>query len=76
MKEALRRQPDLLSGHVNLASVLVEQGRLEEAREAATGVLRWSPEFSIGSYAAGLAYRNPEDLKRITDGLEKAGLPA
>ena len=76
MKEAVRRQPDLLSGHVNLASVLGEQGRLEEAREAATGVLRLSPEFSIGSYAAGLAYRNPGDLKRITDGLEKAGLPA
>ena len=76
MREAVRRQPDLLSGHVNLTSVLGEMGRLDEAREAAKGVLRLSPGFSISIYAAGLAYRNPEDLKRITDGLVKAGLPA
>ena len=72
----MRRQPDMLSGHVNLASMLGELGRLDEAREAARGVLSLAPDFSIDAYAAGLAYRNPADLKRITEGLEKAGLPS
>ena len=60
---------------VNLASALGELGRREEAREVAREVLEQEPDFSIAAYAKGLAYRNPEDLERIADGLRRAGLP-
>ena len=74
-REAVRRQPDLLSGQVNLASVLGELGRLEEARMVAQTILGITAGFSIDTYMAGLDYRNPDDLKRIRDGLIAAGLP-
>jgi len=38
-------------------------------------VFRQEPDFSISTYAKGLAYRNPEDLERIAEGLRRAGLP-
>ncbi|MGI9316728.1 MAG: tetratricopeptide repeat protein, partial [bacterium] len=74
-REAVRRQPDLLSGHVNLSSVLGELGRHDEARSAADQVLRLVPNFSIKGYTQGLAYRDPEDLARVEQGLRLAGLP-
>ena len=74
-KEAVRRQPDLLSGYVNLSSVLGELNRLEEAKATAKHILRLAPDFSINAYAEGLAYKNPQDLERVVQGLRAAGLP-
>lgn len=74
-REAVRRQPDLLSGYVNLSSVLGELGRLDEAKAAASHVMRLNPDFSISQYGQGLAYKNPEDLLRVEEGLRLAGLP-
>lgn len=74
-RQAVKRQPDLLSGHVNLTSVLGELGRIDEARGAANQVLRLAPNFSIREYTQRLSYRNPEDLLRVEDGLQQAGLP-
>lgn len=74
-REAVRRQPDLLSGYVNLSSVLGELGRLDEAKAAASHVMRLNPDFSISQYGQGLAYKKPEDLLRVEEGLRLAGLP-
>jgi len=74
-REAVKRQPDMLSGHVNLTSVLGELGRIDEARDAASQVLYIAPDFSISEYSQGLSYRNPEDLLRVAEGLRQAGLP-
>ncbi len=74
-RQAVKRHPDLLSGQVNLASVLGELGRLGEARQVAAEVLRLAPAFSIRSYAGGLSYREPADLERVIAGLQAAGLP-
>ena len=74
-RESIKRETGYLAVYVNLASVLGELGRLDEARAAADEVLRQEPDFSISAYAKGLAYRNPEDLARIADGLRRAGLP-
>ena len=73
-RQSLKRE-QLLTGYVNLASVLGELGRAEEAQEVAREVLRQEPDFSISGYAKGLSYRNQSDLDRITDGLHQAGLP-
>ncbi len=73
-RESLKREQHL-AARVNLASILGEMGREEEAREVAHDVLRHEPKFSISGYAKGLSYRNESDLNRITDGLRRAGLP-
>jgi tetratricopeptide (TPR) repeat protein len=74
-RESIKREAGYLAPYVNLASALGELGRREEAREVAREVLEQEPDFSIAAYAKGLAYRNPEDLERIADGLRRAGLP-
>ncbi len=33
------------------------------------------PKFSVKQFAKFQAWKNPEDLERILDGLRKAGLP-
>jgi len=75
LEEAIRRNPDALGLHVNLASVLGELARLEEARIPVAAILNINPEFSIAKYSAELSYRDPADLKRFVDGLRAAGLP-
>ena len=74
-KESLKRESGYLSPHVNLTSVLGELGRIDEAKEAAREVLKLAPDFSISEYIRGLSYRNPADLRRVEDGLRRAGLP-
>ncbi len=74
-RESLKRETGYLAAYVNLASTLGELGWMDEARKAAREVLRQEPQFSITAYASGLSYRNPSDLKRITDGLRQAELP-
>jgi TolB-like protein/Tfp pilus assembly protein PilF len=74
-RESLKRETGYLAAYVNLASALGELGWQDEAQEAAREVLRQDPDFSISGYAKGLSYRNASDLRRIVDGLRKAGLP-
>jgi tetratricopeptide (TPR) repeat protein len=74
-RESIKRQSGYLAVYVNLASVLGELGRVDEAQAAARDVLAQEPNFSIQSYAAGLSFRNPEDLQRVVNGLHAAGLP-
>jgi adenylate cyclase len=74
-RESLKRETGYLAPYVNLASSLGQLGRLEEAHEAARDVLRQAPNFTISGYTAGLAYRNPEDVEKIAEGLRQARLP-
>ena len=74
-REAIRREPEYLTAHVNLVSILGELGRLDEANEAAREIFKLEPNFSIKAYMEGLSYRNPSDLARIEEGLQKTGLP-
>ena len=74
-RESLKRESSYLAPHVNLTSILGELGRIEEATEAAREIFRLKPDFSIKAYVEGLSYRNPQDSKRIEEGLRKAGLP-
>jgi adenylate cyclase len=75
LRMSLDRQPDFLSAHVNLASILGELERIEEAEAEAQEVLRLAPDFSITKYMSGLSYQNPQDLQRVKHGLTIAGLP-
>ena len=75
-EEGIRRNADDLGLHVGLASTLGELGRQEDAKMPMSEILRLDPNFSIKKYAAGLSYRDPEELERFEIGLRKAGLPA
>ena len=73
-KSALRRNPDFLAGHTNLAVLYSELGREEEAQVEVAEMLRISPQFSLKVYGQKLPFKNPADLERYLAALRKAGL--
>jgi adenylate cyclase len=72
---ATKRNADFLGIHVGLASTLGELGRVEDAKNSVSEILRLAPNFSIKTYMAGLSYRDPADLERFEEGLRNVGLP-
>jgi Flp pilus assembly protein TadD len=58
-----------------LAVSYAHLGRLDEARSAATEVLRSYPEFSVSHVAMEFAAADPAFLEQFLDGLRKAGVP-
>ncbi|MDH3636147.1 MAG: tetratricopeptide repeat protein [Gammaproteobacteria bacterium] len=74
-KQSIARESEYLSAHTNLASIYGELGRLEEAKEPVSEILRLAPDFSIKTYMKGLSFSDPKILTRMEDGLLKAGLP-
>lgn len=73
-KRALTVNPNHLPSYVHLASMYGELGREEEARAAATEILRLSPHFSVEALRPRLPYKDPAAVERILAGLRKAGL--
>ena len=69
------RDLDSLEGHIGLAEILGEVGRIEEAKVLAAEVLKINPDFSIGEYTGNLAFRDPAEIARFKQGLRLAGLP-
>ncbi len=69
------RIPNSPGPYIDLASTYAEAGREEAARIAATELLTRNPKFSVKEFAKFQAWKNPEDLERLLDGLRKAGLP-
>ncbi|MDX1487888.1 MAG: tetratricopeptide repeat protein, partial [Acidiferrobacterales bacterium] len=69
------RTPNSPRPYIWLASTYAEAGREEAARTAAEELLARNPNFSIKQFAKFQAWKNPEDLERLVDGLRKAGLP-
>ena len=55
------------------AACLAQLGRLDEARQQATEVLKLKPDFRLAS--ENMAYKNPADAEHVLDGMRKAGLP-
>ena len=72
-KKAIKRNPDYWVSHFGLTACYGLLGREEEARAAATEVLRIRPNFSIKKVYT--PYRDEADKKRTITVLQKAGLP-
>ncbi len=68
-------RPYWLTARTLLIVVFIGAGRVEMAKQHAAEVLRTSPDFSVGSWARTLPYKNPDDRERYLDALRKAGLP-
>ncbi len=69
------RTPNSPRPYIWLASTYAEAGRDEAARAAAKELLTRNPKFSVKQFGEFQAWKNPEDLERLLDGLRKAGLP-
>ncbi len=74
-EEALRRASNNLFAHVDATAAYSICGKEEEARAAATGVLKINPKFSCDYHAKkSLLYKNQADIDRYIGALRKAGL--
>ena len=70
--------PNYATGRFNMSAVLVELGRLDEARAEVQAGLALNPGFTIRRYRAGAQSDNPAFLKgreRIIEDMRKAGAP-
>ncbi len=74
-EEMVRRDPDHIEGHIGLAGVLAESGKIALAKQSAREVLRIHPEFSTRKYLSNVAYRDKGILEELERGLLAAGLP-
>ncbi len=73
--ERIARNPNTDASRMLLAASYGYLGRIEEAREAWTGLLEVNPGFSVRQREGVLPYKDARDFQRILDGLAKAGLP-
>ena len=74
-KKSLQQAPNDIFTHLYLAVTYSWAGRLEEARDQATVVLKINPKYSVSQAAKRSLYKQEADKKRYLDGLRKAGLP-
>jgi adenylate cyclase len=72
LERGAAQKPDFPGYYIGLAAAYAQSARSDEAKQAATKVLRLSPFFETDSY--GTAFRNPADRAALIDGLRKAGL--
>ncbi len=73
-KKALERLPKALPVHITLAMAYSSLNMMEEARAAASDVLKINPNFSLEHFAKAQPYKYEEDRDHIIDALRKAGL--
>ncbi len=72
-RKSIQRKPSWRGGHNVLASSLAHLNRLEEAKEAVDYYLENIPDATISKLH--LPFKNPNDARRLVEGLRKAGLP-
>jgi tetratricopeptide (TPR) repeat protein len=75
VKVAIKREPDSLAAHLNLAATYELAGKEPEARAEAAEVLIINPNFSLEQFANSYPMKNRTDLMdRWVEPLRKAGL--
>jgi adenylate cyclase len=58
-----------------LASALGHLGQVDEARRIWRELEEINPKYSFSEHFGRLPFKSQEDVRRIAEGLEKAGLP-
>jgi adenylate cyclase len=74
LKERVNLQPGTDFGRVLLASALGHLGDGEEARRIWRELKEINPRYSFSEHFARQPFKNKTDVRRIADGLAKAGL--
>jgi len=73
-RKAIKQEPNDPLSYIVMASCYGLSGRMEEARVAATEVLRINPKFSLEQFAKATPHKDPHLRERFIDSLRKAGL--
>lgn len=73
-EKAIEQNPSHLASHVTLAMAYSELGKVDKAGEAASEVLKISPNFCLENFAKALPYKHKEDRIAMINALRKAGL--
>lgn len=73
-KKAVELFPNVLTPYIFLAAAYSIEGRMEEARSAASQIMIIQPDFSMKHFAKILPYKNEADRDLIVNGLLKVGL--
>jgi adenylate cyclase len=73
-RKALEGNFGNLGAHLTLAMAYSSSGKMDEARAAASDVLKVSPNFSVEHFAKALPSKHEEDRAFVVDALRKAGL--
>ncbi|MBI3795649.1 MAG: tetratricopeptide repeat protein [Deltaproteobacteria bacterium] len=74
LKQAIGRNPHLPAAYLALAVTYSELGREEEARGAATELLKINPTFSLELWIERVHFKDPLVTERYLAALRKAGL--
>jgi adenylate cyclase len=74
LRRGLAERPHAVWIYRNLASVLSGAGRMEEAQEAYTQLLRSYPHLTASTFRQAMVF-SPATLDRMVDNLRKLGLP-
>jgi TolB-like protein/Tfp pilus assembly protein PilF len=76
LKRCLEDDPDFLPAHIHLAAIYGELEMADEAKAELAEMAGLSDGLSLSSFERQLfPYRDPEVLRRLVEGLRKAGLP-
>jgi len=74
LHKRISQSPSTDSSRVMLAATHGHQGRIDDARAVWAELMEIHPDFSFAERLKIWPYTNPEDPKRITDGLRAAGI--
>lgn len=75
LKRRLKDEPDSGEALILLAASESAAGRIDEAGAALDSFLEPRPAYTQRQYASGEFYRRSEDLARVLNALDAAGLP-
>ena len=74
-KEARNRRPNDIFSHILLAMTYIELGNIEDAQASGAEVIRIKPNFTLEWLAKIAPWKNKDDINRMIENLNKAGLP-
>jgi hypothetical protein len=72
LQRAIDLNPNHALSHLRLGTIMLFAGRTDEAKRSAEMAMKLHPFFEVDPSFSLL--RNPEDRKKILEGLRKAGL--
>jgi adenylate cyclase len=74
-RERVLQVPSTDFSRAFLAAALGQLGHIEEARQVWKDLKQVNPKYTVEGHLLRLPFQNEADLRRISDGLAKAGLP-
>jgi adenylate cyclase len=73
--DVVMRQPDFYMGPALQAALLIEMGRVDEARQVAAKIVKADPAFSTDKFVKSQGIKDAGHRKRLYKALAGAGLP-